>query len=360
MSAFSKSSVAANVSPPIASNETPTYIKVLYIVLNVVSVCAIVFANKLVFAVYKFKFVTTLTLIHTIFTWMGMLLLEHLGFFESKKFSQRQLAPLALGYIGYIVLNNLSLNLNTVGLYQLLKITIAPTVIALEFLMFRKTQSFRILLSVLVVCVGVAVAAVTDKVAISNVIGMLVGLTSVVVTGLYQIWVGSKQKELQANSSQLLLAYTPQAMCFLVVLSPLLDDFGVPEAGPDTVLGYRYTPGAVAAIAISGMLGVLVSLSTFLVIGATSSLTYNIAGHIKTVLILTGGCLIFGEAMPWKRLLGILVTMAGIAWYTYLTMQQLKQGKSEAGGGGGSQQGLLGKGEDAEPLLQQAQREQKA
>lgn len=37
-----------------------------------------------------------------------------------------------------------------------------------------------------------------------------------------------------------------------------------------------------------------VSLSTFLVIGATSSLTYNIVGHLKTVIILTGGVVFFG------------------------------------------------------------------
>ncbi len=76
--------------------------------------------------------------------------------------------------------------------------------------MFRKMQTVRVLLAVLLVCIGVAVAAVTDKVAVSNLIGVAVGLASVVVTGLYQIWAGSKQRELGANSSQLLMAYTPQ------------------------------------------------------------------------------------------------------------------------------------------------------
>ena len=35
------------------------------------------------------------------------------------------------------------------------------------------------------------------------------------------------------------------------------------------------------AILLSAVLGLLVSLSTFLVIGATSSLTYNVIGHVK-------------------------------------------------------------------------------
>lgn len=65
---------------------------------------------------------------------------------------------------------------------------------------------------------------------------------------------------------------------------------------------------------VSALLGLLVSLSTFLVIGCTSSLTYNVVGHIKTVLILSGGCLFFGDEMPPKKLLGVAVAMGGIIW----------------------------------------------
>lgn len=50
---------------------------------------------------------------------------------------------------------------------------------------------------------------------------------------------------------------------------------------PGTLLGYSFTVEAVAAIILSAVLGILVSLSTFLVIGSTSSLSYNIIGHLK-------------------------------------------------------------------------------
>ena len=52
------------------------------------------------------------------------------------------------------------------------------------------------------------------------------------------------------------------------------------------------------------------------VIGATSSLTYNVVGHIKTVIILTGGCMFFGDEMPLKKFLGIATAMLGIVWYS--------------------------------------------
>lgn len=81
------------------------------------------------------------------------------------------------------------------------------------------------------------------------------------------------------------------------------------SAGEDTLLSYRFTAANVTAILTSAFLGLLVNLSTFLVIGATSALSYNVVGHFKTVLILTGGCLLFGDDMSLKKLSGVGVTM---------------------------------------------------
>ena len=48
------------------------------------------------------------------------------GMFEKKVLSKRAIAPLAVAYVGYIVLNNLNLQINTVGFYQISKIAVAP------------------------------------------------------------------------------------------------------------------------------------------------------------------------------------------------------------------------------------------
>lgn len=140
-------------------------------------------------------------------------------------------------------------------------------------------------------------------------------------TALYQIWAGSKQKELGLGSMQLLHQYVPLAAGLLAVLVrqgglggvqmvaepvqsgelplairaarcaacnlhisclparwptpptclprgpqvPLCEPMGWSSQGPGTILGYTFTPGSVVAIAISSVLGLLVNLSTFLV-----------------------------------------------------------------------------------------------
>ena len=122
--------------------------------------------------------------------------------------------------------------------------------------MFRKFPSVVVILSVVVVCTGVTIATVTDPIVVNNSTGLIVGvaglsvclcmsahsnqslkqqpflallvlhLAATCVTALYQIWVGSKQKELDANSSQLLLAYTPQATALLSILVPIFEPMG--------------------------------------------------------------------------------------------------------------------------------------
>ena len=118
------------------------------------------------------------------------------------------------------------------------------------------------------------------------------------------------------SAAQLLNEYSPIAAGFLGVLIPIFEPVGWAHAEPGTLLGYQYSAAAIVAIAVSAGLGLLVSLSTFLVIGATSSLTYNVVGHIKTVIILMGGCMFFGDQMPLKKLAGISIAMSGIIWYS--------------------------------------------
>ncbi len=148
-----------------------------------------------------------------------------------------------------------------------MKIAVAPTVLAIEALVYGRRPEPRVVASIVLVCAGIAVATVTDTKIMTNVVGMAVGVAATLVTALYQIWAGTKQKELKASSMQLLAGYTPQAALFLALLVPIMDPIGLRYHAPGTLLGYQYTAAAVGAILISAALGLLVSLSTFLVIG---------------------------------------------------------------------------------------------
>ncbi len=148
-----------------------------------------------------------------------------------------------------------------------MKIAVAPTVLAVEALVYGHRPERRVVASVVLVCTGITAATVTDAKIMTNILGMAIAVAATLVTALYQIWAGTKQKALKASSMQLLVGYTPQAALFLVLLVPIMDPVGLKDHAPGTLFGFNYSVAAITAIAVSAVLGLLVSLSTFLVIG---------------------------------------------------------------------------------------------
>lgn len=260
----------------------------------------------------------------------GMEVFCHFRVFEKKYVDKKKLLPLAAAYVGYIVLCNLNLNLNPVGFYQIMKIAVAPAVLLLEFIFYRKTVSPRTVASIVVVCLGVGMATVTDPQISSNILGLLIGLGSVIATAMYQIWAGRQQKGLGLGSMQLLHQYVPLAAGLLLTTVFIAEPIGLIDPSKDTLIGYPYDFYSVFTIFISAVLGLLVNLSTFLVIGATSSLTYNVVGHVKTLIILAGGVFFFGDSINAKKIGGIGLAMCGIVWYSQIKLEESRISNASA------------------------------
>lgn len=56
-----------------------------------------------------------------------------------------------------------------------------------------------------------------------------------------QVWIGTKQKELEAGSMQLMHQYTPWATGLLAILVPIFEPVGFVDPTPGTILGFNYT-----------------------------------------------------------------------------------------------------------------------
>ena len=129
--------------------------------------------------------------------------------------------------------------------------------------------------------------------ATTNPLGLLVAVSAILCTAVYQIWAGSKQEELGAGSMQLMHQLAPQATCRLALLLVGVEPLGLPRSthspGEGTILGCDHTPLAVAAILTTAVLGLLVSLSTFLVTGATSAVTCNVVRDTARLLSCIAG-----------------------------------------------------------------------
>ncbi|KAM3401243.1 hypothetical protein ACQJBY_005799 [Aegilops geniculata] len=308
--------------------------------LSVVSSVSIVICNKALMSSLGFTFATTLTSWHLLVTFCSLHVALWMKFFEHKAFDSRTV-------MGFGVLNgisigllNLSLGFNSVGFYQMTKLAIIPCTVILETLFFRKKFSRTIQISLSVLLLGVGVATVTDLQL--NAVGSILSLLAIITTCIAQISLTSYQmtntiqKKFKVSSTQLLYQSCPYQSLTLFLIGPFLDGFLTNQ----NVFAFNYTSNVVFFIVLSCLISVSVNFSTFLVIGKTSPVTYQVLGHLKTCLVLTFGYVLLHDPFSWRNILGILIAVVGMVLYSYfcsietqpkntdVSAQQSKEGDS--------------------------------
>lgn len=83
-----------------------------------------------------------------------------------------------------------------------------------------------------------------------------------------------------------------------------------------------------AFIILSCVIAVSVNFSTFLVIGKTSPVTYQVLGHLKTCLVLAFGYTLLHDPFTERNIIGILVAVFGMGLYSYFCTQENKKKQS--------------------------------
>jgi solute carrier family 35 protein E3 len=286
--------------------------------LNFFSSTSIVVANKYAMDSLGFHFGSSLTLFHFLSTSALLYLTAHcLGLFERKSCDLRKVAKLAAGAAGFVVLTNLSLQYNSIGFYQVMKVMTTPTIVVIEAVFYQKHLENRLKVALLPVCLGVVLTTTTDFRL--NLTGTLIAIAGVLVTSLYQIWSGTLQRSLQLNALQLQYYTSPLSALFLTPFVPLLDNWR--PNNPDSIFYYEFTIHRLVVILATGILAFLVNVSIFMVIGRTSPVTYNVLGHAKTAVIIASDFLFFGRPKDVRNMAGVVLTMVGVVWYTHLKLQ---------------------------------------
>lgn len=89
----------------------------------------------------------TLTCIHFVTTFLGLVICQHLRVFNVKSLPILQVLPLSVTFCGFVVFTNLSLQQNTVGTYQLFKVLTTPVIIGVQSYAYGTKFSTRIKLT---------------------------------------------------------------------------------------------------------------------------------------------------------------------------------------------------------------------
>lgn len=309
--------------------------------LSVVSSVSIVICNKFLMSSLHFIFATTLTSWHLLVTFCSLHVALKLRMFEHKPFEQK--AVMGFGILNGISIGllNLSLGFNSVGFFQMTKLAIIPCTVLLEILFLGKKFSRRIQFALSILLLGVGIATVTDLQL--NALGSFLSLLAVITTCVAQIMTNTIQKKFKVSSTQLLYQSCPYQAAILLITGPYLDKLLTDL----NVFAFKYTTEVTVVIILSCLMSIAVNFSTFLVIGKTSPVTYQVLGHMKTCLVLAFGYIIVRDPFNWRNILGILVAMVGMILYSYYCTIESQQKAAEAA----SQASQAREDGESDPLL---------
>ncbi|KAL0815690.1 hypothetical protein Bca101_072134 [Brassica carinata] len=301
---------------------------------NVVTSVGIIIVNKALMATYGYSFATTLTGLHFAFTTLMTIVLRCLGYIQPSHLPFAELLRFILFANFSIVGMNVSLMWNTVGFYQIAKLSMIPVSCLLEMVLDKIRYSRDTKLSIGLVLVGVGVCTVTDVSVNSK--GFLAAFVAVWSTSLQQYvsvlvlalckatyrffirlktkldYVHYLQRKYSLSSFNFLGHTAPAQAATLLVVGPFLD-YWLTEKRVDM---YDYNLVSVLFITLSCTIAIGTNLSQFICIGRFTAVSFQVLGHMKTILVLVMGFFFFGrEGLNLHVVIGMIIAVLGMIWY---------------------------------------------
>lgn len=277
---------------------------------NVVTSVGIIIVNKALMATYGFSFATTLTGLHFATTTLMTAVLKWLGYIQPTHLPLSELLKFILFANFSIVGMNVSLMWNSVGFYQIAKLSMIPVSCILEVVLDKMRYSRDTKLSIALVLVGVAVCTVTDVSV--NTKGFIAAFIAVWSTALQQYYVHFLQRKYSLGSFNLLGHTAPAQAASLLLVGPFVDYWLTYKR----VDSYPYSLIPVMFIILSCTIAVGTNLSQFICIGRFTAVSFQVLGHMKTILVLILGFFFFGkEGLNVHVVVGMLIAVVGMMWY---------------------------------------------
>uniref|UniRef100_A0A0E0CNP1 Sugar phosphate transporter domain-containing protein n=1 Tax=Oryza meridionalis TaxID=40149 RepID=A0A0E0CNP1_9ORYZ len=293
--------------------------------LSVASSVSIVICNKALISTLGFPFATTLTSWHLMVTFCTLHVAQRMRFFEPKAIDGQTVILFGLLNGTSIGLLNLSLGFNSIGFYQMTKLAIIPFTVMLETIFLKKRFSESIKFSLLILLLGVGIASVTDLKL--NLLGSVLSGLAIATTCVGQIVSYSLNTTVNhSDSISCIFSALPIHAPYRAILAAkrilLLPAFILNPLNLNEAHQHNTEEGF---IVLSCLIAVSVNFSTFLVIGTTSPVTYQVLGHLKTCLVLSFGYTLLHDPFTMRNILGILVAIFGMALYSYFSVRESKK-----------------------------------
>eukprot|EP00670_Eutreptiella_braarudii_P011955 CAMPEP_0174330224 /NCGR_PEP_ID=MMETSP0810-20121108/16485_1 /TAXON_ID=73025 ORGANISM="Eutreptiella gymnastica-like, Strain CCMP1594" /NCGR_SAMPLE_ID=MMETSP0810 /ASSEMBLY_ACC=CAM_ASM_000659 /LENGTH=337 /DNA_ID=CAMNT_0015445221 /DNA_START=33 /DNA_END=1046 /DNA_ORIENTATION=- len=301
--------------------------------LNVLSgVCIIIVNKKLMGSKgYNFNFPTCLCALHFLFTSMSSKVGTKLGICsppdKSIIFPWRDLWTFTVVANLSIISLNTSLMFNSIVLYQISKLAIVPFTCLVEMAWYSRQFSMATIFCIVLTLVGMAMVSISELRVSTNTIGVVIALSSIVFAGLQQLLCRHYQTKHNMPSNDLLAQTALAQGSTLMIFGPVMD-FLFSQRWVST---YEFSDiRAFHFLLLSCVLAMGVNFSQFLVLGKFSAVTFQLMGHLKTMLVLILGWYFFGGIVTVTQTTGMCLAIGGMVGYGYTTAPTKKVESADA------------------------------
>jgi len=277
---------------------------------NIISSVLVILSNKRAVAKDGFDFMLVLTGLQFYVAFFFSFVLLAMGVLQYKVVkSYTSLLRITVASLASIVFMNMNLKFNSVGFYQISKLCCIPVGLFLEYAFNMKKQQLTPVIIACLVLIIMGMVLVTEReVKYDQTIGLVFMGLGVLSTSIAQIWFAPLQRELGLNSLQMLFHTSPLMALFSFALTPLCED-------TDKLMHLTFTRNIIFDLLLSCAMAFLLNVTNFKVLELTSPLTYQILGHVKTVLIIISGIIMFDELPSVRVRAGLVLCTVGMVLY---------------------------------------------
>jgi solute carrier family 35 protein E3 len=295
----------------------------LYLLINIISSFSIVLCNKYIINECKCNYILTITALHFIVNYLfhEILCLLKFSHFQRPSIENRisikyQIILAILGTLSIISIN-LSLQYNSVFIYQIFKLLNIPCVILFQpYLLY--TLSLESYLSLIGISIGVIISTVEQYDLKTNIIGIILSSVGVISTSIAQINSSSIQKELNLTPIQLNHC---QSLPTSILCAIFAYAFEIHSNYYKLYNVLFLNNKILLLVLLTCLISLAVNISTYAILGKTSPLTFQVVGQIKTCCVLIGGWILFDHSVhiiTFKTIFGIILAFISSLIYAYI------------------------------------------
>eukprot|EP00743_Colponemidia_sp_Colp-15_P007362 GILK01007949.1.p1 GENE.GILK01007949.1~~GILK01007949.1.p1 ORF type:complete len:419 (-),score=43.85 GILK01007949.1:215-1471(-) len=274
---------------------------------------------------HKFPFVFTVTALYFLVTsLLSLLYIRHFNAdFRPQSSLYKRIIPIGIVASLETCASNFAVQFLSVTTATVLKSSTPVFLVLFMFCLRVERFSCRLILTVSIISVGVALAVYGEMRAHIN--GLIASLTSILLSCLRWTLTQKILHDAESRLTPIQLLYLISPVCFLTLLPAMLIQEGSNVL--DSALFYAVDSffEIIALLIFGGVLALCLTVAEYAIVRFSSSITLSIAGIFKEILTIIASGMIFGDSLQPINIIGIAISICGISYYIYYRSMDVHQ-----------------------------------